>query len=199
MRLTNGLCSALFALPVAVALQANLAEPVGGFVGPVDDGTLQSMLDNIGLNGSNAWDTSPGLVIASPSRKDPDYYFTWTRDSAIVFKCIADAFVAGNTRLQGHIQEYISSQARIQLLDTRSGGLSSGGLGEPKYRVDETPYTEDWGRPQADGPALRATAMIEYARWLLANDYYDVAKSIVWPVVKNDLSYVSEHWNSSAF
>lgn len=94
-------------------------------------------------------------------------FFTWTRDSALVLKYIVDAFAAGNTGLQGAIQEYISSQARIQLLNTRSGGLSSGGLGEPKYQVDETPYMEDWGRPQADGPALRATAMIEYARWLL--------------------------------
>lgn len=84
-----------------------------------------------------------------------------------MLKCITDAFAAGNTALQETIHEYISSQARIQLLNTRSGGLSSGGLGEPKYRVDETPYNEDWGRPQADGPALRATALIAYARWLL--------------------------------
>ncbi|EEQ33548.1 glycoside hydrolase 15 protein [Microsporum canis] len=199
MRLTSRLWSSLLVFPAVIAFQARFRTPAEFVLDTVDDGTLQSMLDNIGLNGSNAWDTRPGLVIASPSRRDPDYFFTWTRDSALVLKYIVDAFAAGNTGLQGAIQEYISSQARIQLLNTRSGGLSSGGLGEPKYQVDETPYMEDWGRPQADGPALRATAMIEYARWLLANGYYDVAKSIVWPVVKNDLSYISERWNTSAF
>ncbi|EZF26250.1 hypothetical protein H112_01606, partial [Trichophyton rubrum D6] len=198
MRVTNLLWSSLV-IPAAVGFQVRLRSSEDTALDTVDDGTLQSLLDNIGLNGSNAWDTRPGLVIASPSKRDPDYFFTWTRDSALVLKCITDAFAAGNTALQETIHEYISSQARIQLLNTRSGGLSSGGLGEPKYRVDETPYNEDWGRPQADGPALRATALIAYARWLLENDYYDVAKSIVWPVVKNDLSYVSEHWNTTAF
>ncbi len=31
-----------------------------------------------------------GLVIASPSTTNPDYLFTWTRDSALVFKTIID-------------------------------------------------------------------------------------------------------------
>lgn len=33
-----------------------------------------------------------GLVIASPSTKDPNYLFTWTRDSALVFKTIIDQY-----------------------------------------------------------------------------------------------------------
>ena len=33
-----------------------------------------------------------GLVIASPSASDPNYLFTWTRDSALVFKTIIDQY-----------------------------------------------------------------------------------------------------------
>ncbi|KAK2733165.1 hypothetical protein FQN57_002284 [Myotisia sp. PD_48] len=163
------------------------------------DRALQSILDNIGPTGSNAWKASSGVVVASPSTQDPNYYFTWTRDAAIVFQSIVDAFIQGETSLQSKIHEYISSQARIQLLLTPSGNLSTGGLGEPKYYVNETQFAGDWGRPQADGPALRATAMIAYARWLIENNYYDVAESIVWPVIRNDLSYVSQMWNETGF
>lgn len=50
-----------------------------------------------------------------------------------------------------------------------SGDLqpSGKGLGEPKFNVDMTEFTGSWGRPQRDGPALRATAMISYANWLI--------------------------------
>jgi len=33
-----------------------------------------------------------GLVIASPSTTNPNYLFTWTRDSALVFKTVIDQY-----------------------------------------------------------------------------------------------------------
>jgi glucoamylase len=53
-------------------------------------------------------------------------------------------------------------------------------------------FTGDWGRPQRDGPALRATALIAYGRWLISNGYTSAATNIVWPVVQNDLNYVAQ-------
>lgn len=50
-----------------------------------------------------------------------------------------------------------------------SGDLSSGGLGEAKFHVDSTEFTGDWGRPQRDGPALRAAALIAYGKWLVVS------------------------------
>lgn len=95
-------------------------------------------------------------------------FFTWVRDAAIVFSCVVDSFIAGNTDLQDHIHQYISSQARLQILENPSGDFDSGkGLGEPKFYVNETQFNGSWGRPQADGPALRAVAMIAYAKWLI--------------------------------
>lgn len=98
----------------------------------------------------------------------PDYY-TWTRDSALVFKSLVDMFKNGDTALLTVIEEYISSQAYIQTVSNPSGGLSSGGLGEPKFNVDETAFTGSWGRPQRDGPALRATALISFGQWLIVS------------------------------
>lgn len=81
-----------------------------------------------------------------------------------------------------------------------SGDLPSGaGLGEPKFNADGTAFTGSWGRPQRDGPALRATALIAYGRWLLSSGYSNAASTIVWPIVKNDLQYVAQYWNQTGF
>lgn len=94
-------------------------------------------------------------------------YYTWTRDSALTLKVLIDLFKNGDTDLLDVIEEYISAQAYLQTVSNPSGSLSSGGLGEPKFNVDETAFTGSWGRPQRDGPALRATALIAFGQWLI--------------------------------
>ncbi|CAI7588878.1 unnamed protein product [Penicillium pancosmium] len=159
----------------------------------------EGILGNIGSSGAYAKSSGSGIVIASPSTDSPDYYYTWTRDSALVMKTLVDLFKNGDTDLLTVIEEYISAQAYIQTVSNPSGGLSSGGLGEPKFNVDKTAYTGSWGRPQRDGPALRATAMVAFGQWLIANGYTSTATDIVWPIVRNDLSYVAQNWNSSGY
>lgn len=46
-----------------------------------------------------------------------------------------------------------------------------------------------------DGPALRATALIAYGNWLVANSNSSYATSTVWPIIKLDLDYVASSWN----
>lgn len=96
-------------------------------------------------------------------------YYTWTRDSALTMKVLIDQFKNGDTSLLTVIEEYISAQAYLQTVSNPSGSLSSGGLGEPKFNVDESAYTGSWGRPQRDGPALRATALIAFGQWLIVS------------------------------
>jgi glucoamylase len=108
-----------------------------------------------------------------------------------------DNFVASiyNATIQTKIQNYIIGQAKIQGVSNPSGSLSDGtGLGEPHYNVDMSAYTGGWGRPQRDGPALRATALVAYANWLVANGYTSTASSVVWPIIQNDVAYVVEYW-----
>ncbi|KAI9835354.1 MAG: hypothetical protein M1838_005322, partial [Thelocarpon superellum] len=161
---------------------------------------LQGILDNIGGGGKNVAGAIAGLVVASPSKTNPDYFYTWTRDSALTFKALVDTFIANySSSLQQEIENYVTAQARLQTVSSPSGSLASGGLAEPKFNVDGTAFTGPWGRPQRDGPALRATALIAYARWLMGNGYKSTAQSIVWPVVSNDLSYVTQYWNQTGF
>ena len=46
-----------------------------------------------------------------------------------------------------------------------------------------------------DGPALRATSLIAYGNWLVANPNSSYATSILWPIIKLDLDYVASSWN----
>ncbi|GAM83340.1 hypothetical protein ANO11243_013270 [Dothideomycetidae sp. 11243] len=160
---------------------------------------LQGILNNIGSNGSLVQGAGPGVVVASPSKTNPNYFYTWTRDSALTFKCLVDQFIAGDSSLESLIQSYISAIASLQTVNNPSGGLCTGGLGEPKFNVDGTAFTGAWGRPQRDGPALRVTAMTAYARNLLSRGEKAQVQNIIWPVVQNDLSYVTQYWNQSTF
>ncbi|KAJ5691682.1 hypothetical protein N7488_012417 [Penicillium malachiteum] len=159
------------------------------------------ILDNIGSSGAYAASAKSGIVIASPSTDSPDYYYTWTRDSALVVKTLTDLFRNGDTSLLSTIEAYITSQSIIQGITNPSGSLTSNGLGlgEPKFNVDETEFTSSWGRPQRDGPALRAITLIDFGQWLVNNGYESTAASIVWPIVRNDLSYVAQYWNQTGY
>lgn len=161
---------------------------------------LADMLCNIGSAGACASGASSGIVVASPDKTSPNYFYTWTRDSALTFKCIVDTFINSySASLQTEIENYITAQAYLQTVSNPSGGLSSGGLGEPKFNADETAFTGSWGRPQRDGPALRATALITYSKWLINNGYSSTASSLVWPIIQNDLSYVTQYWNNTGY
>jgi glucoamylase len=91
----------------------------------------------------------PGVVIASPSTTDPDYLYTWVRDSSLVFKMLIDQYTSGqDTTLRAHIDNFIAAEANLQQVTNPSGTVSTGGLGEPKFNINETAFTGAWGRPQ---------------------------------------------------
>jgi glucoamylase len=77
--------------------------------------------------------------------------------------------------------------------------VSTGGLGEPKFNIDESAFTGPWGRPQRDGPALRSTAVITYANWLIKNGNSSYVTNTLWPIIQLDLDYVANNWNQTTF
>ncbi|TIA56047.1 extracellular glucoamylase protein [Aureobasidium pullulans] len=193
------LFGAAFSLPSPESIQERATGSLASWLTSENTYALQGVLANIGASGSKASGASAGVVVASPSKTDPNYFYTWTRDSALVFKALVDQLIAGNKSLEPLIQQYISAQANLQQVNNPSGGLCSGGLAEPKFEVNLTPFTGAWGRPQRDGPALRATAMIAYSRYLIANGNTTTVNNIIWPIVQNDLSYVTQYWNQTGF
>jgi glucoamylase len=143
----------------------------------------------------------PGMVVASPSTEDPNYFYHWVRDSSLVFKLIIDLFTHGkDNSLRPLIDDFLISQAHLQDVANPSGGVASANnLGEPKFYVNETAYLESWGRPQRDGPALRSTALITYANWLLEQKNKTFVEKTIWPIVQRDLEYTAQTWNQTSF
>jgi glucoamylase len=141
------------------------------------------------------------IAFLDPRTHLPIDFFTWTRDSALTLKMLVDEFILGKTELQTIIEQYIHAQAVLQTGSNPSGTfLPQGlGLGEPKFLVDGTRFNGAWGRPQRDGPALRAIALMTYCNWLIKNGGSKEAKNVIWPIISNDLSYVGQYWNQTGF
>ncbi|KAK1245295.1 hypothetical protein MKX08_004924 [Trichoderma sp. CBMAI-0020] len=194
----------------SVAVQKVLGRPgasditkraVTDFINSETPIALNNLICNVGPDGCRAFGTSIGAVVASPSTTDPDYFYMWTRDSALVFKTLVDRFTQNyDAGLQRRIEQYIAAQVTLQGISNPSGSLSDGsGLGEPKFELTLSQFTGNWGRPQRDGPALRAIALIGYSKWLISNNYQSTVSNIIWPIVRNDLNYVAQYWNQTGF
>lgn len=124
-----------------------LKRSVDSFVETETPIALSRLLCNIGSTGCYASGVRSGVVLASPSQNNPDYFYTWTRDSALTLKEVIDIFANDyNSTLQTEIQNYIGAQAVLQGVSNPSGSLSDGtGLGEPKFNVDLSAFTGSWG------------------------------------------------------
>jgi glucoamylase len=172
------------------------ATSVSDFIAREQPIALQGVLNNIGPDGSLVPGAASGLVVASPSQDNPNYYYTWTRDSALTLRMLVDELIFGNTAVQAIIDNYVTAQAVLQTVSNPSGTLLPYGLGlgEPKFNVDGTRFNGAWGRPQRDGPALRAIALIEYSHWLLDQGEDDKVANLIWPIISNDISYVGQYW-----
>ncbi|PYH46524.1 glycoside hydrolase family 15 protein [Aspergillus saccharolyticus JOP 1030-1] len=165
----------------------------------------QGILNNIGADGALVQGAHPGIVVASPSKSNPDYFYTWTRDAGLTIPAIVARLTQpanDDHALDRILQQYATSQATQQAISNPSGSLTDGtGLGEPKFHVNLTEFTSPWGRPQRDGPPLRASALIAYGNHLLTTGQTTTlaVASNLWPIVRNDLAYVTQYWNESTF
>jgi glucoamylase len=77
-------------LTVFVAISSVFAQSADSYVATELPIAKAGLVANIGPNGSKAAGAKSGLVVASPSKSNPDYFYTWTRDSALVFQTIID-------------------------------------------------------------------------------------------------------------
>ncbi|KIL65903.1 carbohydrate-binding module family 20 protein [Amanita muscaria Koide BX008] len=158
------------------------------------------LLANIGPSGSKSSGAKSGIVIASPSTTNPNYLYTWTRDAALTLKAIVDQYTGGeDTSLRSTIDSYVTAQQVLQQVSNPSGTVSTGGLAEPKFNIDGTAFTGSWGRPQRDGPALRSTALITWANYLISEGNSSYVIDTLWPIIDGDLNYVANYWNETGF
>lgn len=100
---------------------------------------VAGILANIGPDGAQATNASRGVVIAGPGIVNPDYRYSWTRDSAMTLYAIDEEFFVGNDSLQSTIEDYIYAEAVRQTVYTPLGPLYPWGTGEHPIMVLEFP------------------------------------------------------------
>ena len=162
------------------------------------DGRIQAMLaKSLPRLACNLSVGSPGSIVASPQAQKPNYYFHWIRDSALVIQALS--------RLLPYVTD-TSNEVRIRQLTGDFVTLSSTlqhsptpyGFGETRFNADGSIDQSTWPRPQFDGPALRALALLDYlGRAGAALDAKAAAAAE--SVVRRDLDATARHYNDKGF
>ncbi len=147
------------------------------------------LMENISPEG-----TLPGTVVAGTSKYMPDYWYDWTRDAALVMDVLVTRYIDGEKDLLPQLMNYFSLSIRHHNTPNLSGGD-----GEPKFNVDGTAFNLPWGRPQNDGPALRALTLIRLANQLLEEGQVGTAKELYEGMIHSDLDFVAEKWKDPSF
>ncbi|KAI7861348.1 glucoamylase b [Spinellus fusiger] len=162
--------------------------------GSKQDGiSFSTMLGNINPPGS-----SKGFIAASLSTAGPNYYYSWTRDSALVARAITYKYSTSyqnDPKILGLLKDYVTYQVNEQTESTVCNCL-----GEPKFNPDGSSFSGPWGRPQNDGPAERASTMILFAKSYYAqtNDVGYVSNTLK-PAIYKDLDYIVNVWGNNCF
>lgn len=169
-----------------------------------------------------------GAIVASPVLAaydpDPDYFFHWYRDSAVVIDALRLLFMDGSIGPEGlvHFGDFVRFSRSLQDLDGRAPvGLPSRRAGvaadfvrflrddadlaavhgeavaaETRVNPDGTLDISKWARPQHDGPPLRALALLRWAQGVsLAPDLEGVASALI----RSDLDFTFRHWREPSF
>lgn len=173
--------------------------------------SISYILENIGgispvLNDN---EVPPGTVVASPLKSNPDYFYNWIRDSALTMRTLVHYLQdnpTDNIKISDSINAYIMSSYRLQRLHNRCGSFDENGhpgLGEPKFLANGSQFSEDWGRPQSDGPPLRVStikAFLDHLNSVSTEEDPFLSPSFIYTsIVKPDLEYILAFWQKNLF
>lgn len=129
------------------------------------------------------FDFNLGSFKASPS-DEPNYNYHWVRDSCLIVNILITAYQKGFI----DPKMFISFIEKFLVFEEKTCKITvNAGLGEPKYNLDGSPYMEDWGRPQDDGPALRC---LVYLNLIKVFPYYEKRIN---KLLKKNVTYIKKN------
>lgn len=168
-----------------------------------------------------------GSIVASPVLgaydPEPDYFFHWFRDSAVVIDALRILFEdqAQNGEFFAHLADFVRFSLSLQDLDGRllsespwrdavapeyrqyvraeadlAAAHGEALLGETRVNPDGTLDISRWPRPQHDGPAMRAIALLH---WHSAVRFEGELAAQVAALLRADLRFTLHHWREANF
>jgi glucoamylase len=169
-----------------------------------------------------------GSIVASPVPAsydpDPDYFFHWLRDSAVVIDAVrllsGDGGAAADALAR--FSEFVHFSLTLQHLDGRAlvadatwrskvtpdflkflrsdadlaGVHGEAVAAETRVNPDGTLDISSWPRPQNDGPALRALTLL---RWSRSTRFDTPLAAAVSTLLRADLAFTQKHWRDACF
>ncbi len=171
----------------------------------------------------------PGSVLASPVPAhydpDPDYFFHWFRDSAIVIDALRVALVEGFADSSAiiRLREFVQFSLSLRSLDGReflrhsnfratvqpfflqyvrpdaeiAAVSGEAVLEDVRVNADGTLDFTRWSRPQTDGPALRSIAL---SRWWHQFPELDATlRTAMRQLITGDLAFTLSHAQKPSF
>jgi glucoamylase len=169
-----------------------------------------------------------GSVLASPViasyDPDPDYFFHWLRDSAVVMEAAGILIAEGTYGPEAcrHIEDFLRFSLTLRDLDGRALAQCGLGravdpafqqymrppeelravfgdavLGDTRFNPDGTLDITKWARPQHDGAALRALAVLRLMRRGVVRGAN--AGELAHALLESDLAFVHRHWREPSF
>jgi len=173
-----------------------------------------------------------GAIVASPVLAaydpDPDYFFHWYRDSAVVIDCLRLLHSTGqiDDTAVAHLADFVEFSLSLAQLDGRAlvaapawrsrvapdfiqylrddADLATAHgpavAAETRVNPDATLDISRWTRPQHDGPPLRALALLRWLRHGTARGAIGAAlKTRIESLLAADLQFTLERWNTPSF
>jgi glucoamylase len=169
-----------------------------------------------------------GSIVASPVLAgydpDPDYFFHWFRDSAVVLDALRLLYQRGAVGAEAlaHLHDFVQFSQSLDSLDGRALASNPAWraavapdfvqflrsdadlaavhgesvVGETRVNPDASLDISSWARPQYDGPALRALTLL---RWLRLEAVARARESRLPALLRSDLAFLARHWREPSF
>jgi glucoamylase len=171
----------------------------------------------------------PGSIVASTTLAswdpDPDYFFHWFRDSAIIVDALRILCEDGTAEPEAlkDFGDFLDFSLSLRQLDGRSliddkswrsrtsaefqqylrsdedlsTATPSTIAGETRVNPDGTLDISRWSRPQHDGPSLRILAVLRWLASRLTLDERSRSKAAL--LLREDIDFVLAHWDEPDF
>lgn len=167
-----------------------------------------------------------GSIVASPVLAsydpDPDYFFHWFRDSAVVVDAIRLVFEAGLLGAAGlrHLADFTRFTLSLDVLDGRklvadplwrkgvaadfnqyvrddadlAQAYGAAIAGETRVNPNGTLDISKWNRPQHDGAPLRALSLMRWWRSARSQKGFNDAAADIATLIRADLAFTFNSW-----